>query len=133
LPIVQGELNYSFRLPSGLSTEQAIGHVTFEDRKLAAHQTVVQSRWNSIEEEAALRVRDFLSYERVMEINPFEVTRRRPKALAGFERRLHRAVTVLHLEAFLDRTLLSLSNGEMQRVQLARALCHPLRLLILDE
>src|SRR5262249_47562536 len=34
---------------------------------------------------------------------------------------------------FLHRTVMSLSNGERQRVQLARTLCRPLRLLILDD
>jgi molybdate transport system ATP-binding protein len=50
-----------------------------------------------------------------------------------FERRMRRAIELLHLAPFLDRTLLSLSNGETQRVQLARTLCHPMRLLVLDE
>ena len=83
LPLVQGELRYHFRPPPGLTPEEAISHVSFEDRKAEVHDTVVQSRWNSLEEEGASLVRDFLSYERVMEINPFEVTsRHRPGAAA---------------------------------------------------
>ena len=133
LPLVQGELIYHFRPSTGLSPEESIGHVSFEDRKLDLHDTVVQSRWNSIEEDGALRVRDFLSYERVMEVNPFEVTSQDATARRQFERQRARAISLLHVRSFLERTLLSLSNGESQRVQLARALCHPLRLLILDE
>ena len=110
-----------------------MGHVSFESRKTGLRDTVVQSRWNSFEEEEALRVRDLLSYERVMDINPFEVGRRDLQARALFERRRRRIVALLRIEPFWDRTALSLSNGESQRVQLARALCHPLRLLILDE
>ena len=133
LPLVHGELSYCFRPPPGLSPEESIGHVSFEDRKADVHGTVVQSRWNSIEEDGALRVSDFLSYERVMEINPFEVTTAHQEARARFERRRSRAISLLRVRPFLERTLLTLSNGETQRVQLARALCHPLRLLILDE
>lgn len=133
LPVVHGELRYCFRPPRGLSPEESIGHVSFENRRLTLHDAVAQSRWNSLEEEGALRVCDFLSYERVMEVNPFEVSSRHNEAKPGFERRRTRAISLLHLGPLLERTLLSLSNGETQRAQLARALCQPLRLLILDE
>jgi molybdate transport system ATP-binding protein len=133
LPVVQGELNFHFKPPAGLSNEECIGHVSFEDRKTNIHDTVVQSRWNSFEEEGALTVREFLSYERVMDVNPFEINAEHKKAKLAFERRFRRAISLLDVRAFLNRTLLSLSNGETQRVQLARALCVPLRLLILDE
>jgi molybdate transport system ATP-binding protein len=133
LPLVQGELRYHFPPPSGLGPEDAIGHVAFEDRKSEVHGTVVQSRWTSFEEEGSLSVCDFLSYERVMDVNPFEVTRQNQTARPLFERRLQNAIELLHIRGYLPRTLLSLSNGERQRVQLARALTQPLRLLILDE
>jgi molybdate transport system ATP-binding protein len=133
LPLVQGELRYHFKPPPGLSAEESIGHVAFEDRKAELHDTVVQSRWNSLDEEGALRVRDFLDYERVMEVNPFEVGGRHDELRVPFERRRRRAVALLRVEAFLDRRLISLSNGERQRVQLTRELSRPLRLLILDE
>ena len=92
LPLVHGELRYHFQPPPGLAPEEAISHVSFEDRKADVHDTVVQSRWNSLEEEGAAFVRDFLSYERVMEINPFEVTERHDQARPQFERRMRRAV-----------------------------------------
>ncbi|MCX6928702.1 MAG: ATP-binding cassette domain-containing protein [Verrucomicrobia bacterium] len=133
LPLAQGELRYHFRPPRGLTHEEAISHVSFEDRKADVHETVVQSRWNSLEEESAALVRDFLSYERVMEINPFEVTSRHDQERPRFERRMRRAVILLQVSALLNRSLISLSSGERQRVQLARAFSHPMRLLILDE
>ena len=133
LPLVQGELRYHFRRPPGAGPGATIGHVSFADRKADLNDTVVQSRWNSLEDEATLRVGDFLSYERVMDVNPFEVTARHGRARPQFARRRRRAVTLLRLGPLLRRPLLSLSNGERQRVQLARAFCLPLRLLILDE
>jgi molybdate transport system ATP-binding protein len=133
LPLVHGELRYHFKSLSDLSPEESIGQVAFEDRKSELHGSVVQSRWASFEEEASSLVADFLSYERVMDVNPFEVTRRHATALPTFQRRMNRAIRLLQIETFLSRRLLSLSNGERQRVQLARALARPLRLLILDE
>lgn len=133
LPLVRGELQYHFVPPRVHSHEECIGHVSFEDRKATVRDTVVQSRWNSFEEDGALTAREFLSYERVMDINPFEVSAEHAKARPAFERRFRRAVALLKVGPFLSRTLLSLSNGETQRIQLARALCLPLRLLILDE
>src|ERR1035437_7913504 len=124
---VKGELRYHFPPPPGLPPEEAISHVSFEDRKAEVHDTVVQSRWNSLEEEGGSVVRDYLSYERVMDVNPFEVTAPHRQARPRFERRMRRAVALVQVAPLLDRALISLSNGERQRVQLPRALAHPMR------
>src|SRR5258707_10632256 len=87
VPLVHGELNYDFRPPAGLTAEEAIGHVAFEDRRADLHGAIAQSRWNSLEEEGALRVRDVLSYEHVMEINPYELREADERARRQFVRR----------------------------------------------
>jgi molybdate transport system ATP-binding protein len=133
LPLISGRLQYHFRPAPGGTHQDAIARVAFRDRKQGLGDTVVQGRWNSMESEATLLVRDFLSFERVMDINAFEVTSGRELARQQFQRRLRRAVRLLDLERFTDSHVVSLSNGESQRLQLARALCHPVRLLILDE
>jgi molybdate transport system ATP-binding protein len=78
-------------------------------------------------------VRDFLSYEQIMELNPFELRPQAASERQAFARRFQKAVSLFEIKPLLTRRLMSLSNGETQRVQLARALCRPLRLLILDE
>jgi molybdate transport system ATP-binding protein len=133
IPLVAGGLTYGFRAPHGLSPEQCVVYFSFEDRKADVHDTVVQSRWNSIEEAATLSVLDYLSYDRVLDVNPFEVTDVHERLRPAFDRRRIRAIALLDLRPFLARSVLSLSSGESQRLQLARALCHPARLLLLDD
>ena len=67
------------------------------------------------------RVRDYLSYDSVFEICPFEVGVNR-----HFDRKIHRTVyawltRLLELVDLLPRAFCSLSNGEMRRVIFARA------------
>jgi len=132
LPLVHGDLRYDFAPDPFVLPEESIGHVSFEDRKETVHGTIAQSRWNSFEQDPARTVAEFLAYEHVMSINPFEVADHRADKKT-FERRLRRALSLLQIERFLPRDLLSLSNGETQRVHLTRALTLPLRFLILDE
>jgi molybdate transport system ATP-binding protein len=133
LPLVGGALTYHFRPPRGFTADDCIGHVSFQERRATARTEIVQSRWNSSDQSHGLKTRDYLAYDRVLDINPFEVTDRYRTARGGFERRQAKAIRLLKIESFLDRNLSSLSNGERQRVEVARALSKPLKLLILDE
>ncbi len=133
LPLVKGELTYHFKPEPGFTPEDCIGFVSFENRKHNSYGEIVQSRWQSLELDHALTVSELLSYENVMGVNPFEVTDLHERERPRFESRRARAIKSLGLEPLLDRKVLVLSNGETQKVQLARALSPPLRLLILDE
>jgi molybdate transport system ATP-binding protein len=133
LPLVKGELAYHFKPVTGFTAEECIGHIAFEDRKQTIHEHVVQSRWQSFEQDQAQTVRDILSYERVLDVNPFEISDAHQRERPRFERRCAAAVRLLGIESLLDRKFMVLSNGETQKILLARALCLPLRLLILDE
>ncbi len=133
LPLIHGELKYHFRPEPGFTDEESIGVVAFEHRRAEVRGRVMQSRWESSEVAESLCVHDFLSYERVLDINPFDVSSSHRGAKRRFELRRRQAIRTLGVRRLLDRRLISLSNGETQKVQLARALCLPLRLLILDE
>jgi molybdate transport system ATP-binding protein len=131
LPLAQGTIEYGFG--NGPDVEEHIGHVSFEDRRHTGADAILQSRWNSLEDETGLTVREFLSNERTFDINPFEIGGDHAVQKASFARRQKRAVQLLALGRLLDQTVPQLSNGETQRLLLARALSRDLKWLILDE
>jgi molybdate transport system ATP-binding protein len=97
-----------------------------------AESSFYQSRWHSGLGESRATVSRFLSREQVEEINPFEVNpRRTPRSLYLARRRA--GIRLLRLGPLLRRKIIALSNGEMRRTLLARALIHAPRLLVLDE
>jgi molybdate transport system ATP-binding protein len=97
-----------------------------------AESSFYQSRWHSGLGEGRATVSRFLSQEQVEEINPFEVNpRRTPRSLYLARRRA--GIRLLRIGPLLRRKIIGLSNGEMRRTLLARALIHAPRLLVLDE
>lgn len=84
-------------------------------------------------EEGGKTVADFLSYEEVYEINPFEVGARRSVSRAAYRAHLGKLRGQLGLSPLWTRQVIALSNGETRRVLLARALAKAPRLLILDD
>ena len=84
-------------------------------------------------EDEGKTVADFLSYDDVWEINPFEVGAKRPETRKAFRARQERILRLLDLRKLLDRLVIALSNGETRRVLLARALAKGPRLLVLDD
>lgn len=84
-------------------------------------------------EDEGKTVSDFLSYDDVWEINPFEIGARRPETRKAFRARQERLLRLLDLRKLWDRLVIALSNGETRRVLLARALAKGPRLLVLDD
>lgn len=78
-------------------------------------------------------VAEFLSYEAVYDINPFEIGARRPETKKAFRARLERIVRLTDVRRFLPLPLMALSNGETRRVLLARALAKGPRRLVLED
>lgn len=132
IPVIHGELMYHFTVCEGESPEQRIAWVSFERQRELAGESVAAARWFSLEQEACESVRELLSFERVEEINPFEV-KDYTVFRRVFERQKIGVVRFLGIRPLLDRQLVQLSNGEMRKILIARALLKNPRLLILDD
>jgi molybdate transport system ATP-binding protein len=124
VPIVGGESS----LPTG-----GVEHVSFEQQKSVAGDAPAAARWFSIEEEAAPQVDTLLSQDSVEDINPFEVVARSRSAALAFAQHERRVIRLLGIGPLLRQPVPSLSNGEMRKVLLARALLRRPQLLILDD
>ncbi|MCE9614366.1 MAG: ATP-binding cassette domain-containing protein [Lentisphaerae bacterium] len=133
VPVVRGDVQYHFRMPPGVEPEHAVGTVSFAEQRAAVGNGFVQARWNTWALEGAARVSDYLSRDHVEDRNPFEIRVDPPGAAAAFARRRRHAIAATQIASLQRRALITLSNGEMRKVVLARALCRPLRLLILDD
>ena len=101
-------------------------------RLLRAMDAYVQMRWSASEEEETPTLDAWLSQDAVEEVAPFERVDRTAASEAAFARRRAAVVARMRLGALLGRHLVALSNGEMRRAQLARALLAAPRILALD-
>jgi molybdate transport system ATP-binding protein len=91
-----------------------------------------QARWNSSESGDGPTALALLEHHSIFAINPFEVIPA-PKDVPLFEQRRERAIDLLGLGSLLQRRVKQLSNGEMRRLLIARAVAAGPRLLILDD
>ena len=79
------------------------------------------------------RVRDFLSFNSVFEVNPFEVGVNRCAERKAHRIKFQEVVEALELTRLLPQNFLSLSNGEMRRVLFARAILkNPKKLVLMS-
>lgn len=79
------------------------------------------------------RVRDFLSFNSVFEVNPFEVGVNRRAERKAYRIKFQELVEALELTRLLSQNFLSLSNGEMRRVLFARAILkNPKKLVLMS-
>jgi molybdate transport system ATP-binding protein len=133
IPISEGEIRYGFRTPSGSIPEDWIVLLSFEEQKALAGESPPAARWFSCEREAAPSVKQFLSQDSVEDRNPFEIRSRESKSRRRYARLLQQTLALLGIAPLMHNSITSLSNGEMRKVLLARALLKNPRLLILDD
>jgi molybdate transport system ATP-binding protein len=133
VPVIEGEIRYCFRPPPEKSPEECVALVSFEQQRALAGEAPPAARWFSMEWDAAPAVSEFLSYDSVEDVNPFEIRTLPPQSIATFERLRRKVIRLLQIASLVDRPATSLSNGEMRKVLLARALMKRPRLLIIDD
>lgn len=108
-----------------------IGYLGFSLHELEAQKAGwLQSRYYSDNESDF--VKDFLSFNEVNEICPFEVGVNRSNERREFGKRLTQLTIDLELNDLLNKRFTDLSNGEMRRVLLAREILKNPDKLILD-
>ena len=112
--------------------EKNVVHLDFGQQQAAARSADgwLQGRYYSSD---GLSVKEFLSFNSVFDICPFEVGVNRARERREFRARLAKVSRLLDLSEFMPRPFQSLSNGEMRRVLFARAILKSPDVLVLDD
>ena len=92
---------------------------------------VYQSRWNSIINEGAQKVSEFLSYDNIHKINPYEICRNLP-AKSGFLRLEKKVIDLLDIRTLFKKKIIQLSNGELRKILIAKSLLKNPEIIIFD-
>jgi len=137
LPLLSGSLRHPFLAGDPRCVDSVYGVLPTrsiavasmaEHRALMASRAFHQLRWHGSLASQAATVADFLSQGEVEKRNPFSVST--PEETARFFAAYAREVERFALSPLLDRPLVALSNGELHRLLIARALMLDPRLLI---
>lgn len=113
--------------------EGRLALASFAQQQAHAAESWLQARWHSSCGFDAMKVSDFLSYEEINAINPFEVRDPELAARRVFAAQQKHISEIFRLAPLWQRFLYELSNGEMRRLLLAGALLKDPRVLILDD
>ena len=112
--------------------EKRTGYLGFSAQRMEMLRNGwLQARYYS--DDDSVRVKDFLSYDDVYEVNPFEVGVKRRGERNAFAARSAEVVSLLDIKELLPRAFVSLSNGETRRIMLARELLKDPEVLVLDD
>jgi len=141
LPLARGAIRYHF-LAAGEAQDARFGwfsrgsvvRVGGDDRRRLAerYSPYLQARWNASEAGTGDTVAALLTRHSVESLNPYQVLEQFHDE-AAYRSRLERTVDLFGLEPLLGRRVLQLSNGETQKLLLARAVLRAPRLLVLDD
>jgi molybdate transport system ATP-binding protein len=104
-----------------------------QHRAILSAREFHQLRWHGSLTSGAILVREFLSQASVTPRNPFAVVDQDAAEVDKFAAVCCREVERWDLERMLERPVLALSNGELHRLLVARALMLEPRLLIVDD
>lgn len=113
--------------------EDRIALVSFAQQQAHAANGWLQARWHATDDTSSLHLADFLSFDNIHHINPFEIRPPETAARAAFKKHQQHIIALFNLAPIWNNLLLQLSNGEMRRALLAHALLSQPRLLLLDD
>ncbi|MBW2249865.1 MAG: ATP-binding cassette domain-containing protein [Deltaproteobacteria bacterium] len=135
LPLAFGKIEYHFLKNKAFQTQPYnwIETVSFTSagRMLQKQGGVYQSRWNSFMNDEAQRVSDFLCYNNIHKINPYEIDRNLPDKL-GFLQLEKKVIDLLDIRALYKKKIIQLSNGELRKILIAKSLLKNPEILIFD-
>jgi len=125
LILTAGKIEYHFLQNKASQTQpyhwietvsfHSVGHM------LRKQGSVYQSRWNSIMDDEAQRVSEFLSYDNIHKINPYEIALNLPDK-PGFFQLEKKVIHLLDIRELYKKKIIQLSNGELRKILLAKSL-----------